>query len=167
MADATLPDVSKELLNKRLPILPREDTTAAVSGTVLKPTWRRSSLAGWSVLFGFFVFVRRAGPSSSPLASGVHAPGELRVVSERQIVQHPDGGIVKDLLVREGDTVKKDEILMRLDPLQTNSEFARLEISSIPCVQNGPVWKRFGISGAASLFPSHYSEKQMTRKLRA
>ena len=126
MADATLPDVSKELLNKRLPILPREDITTAGPGNGLKPTWRRSSLAGWSVLVGFFVLF--GGWSIvAPLASGVHAPGELRVVSERQVVQHPDGGIVKDLLVREGDTVEKDEILMRLDPLQTNSEFARLE----------------------------------------
>ena len=76
MADATLPDVSKELLNKRLPILPRDEIITAGTGNELKPTWRRSSFAGWAVLVGFFVLF--GGWSIvAPLASGVHAPGEL------------------------------------------------------------------------------------------
>jgi HlyD family secretion protein len=57
----------------------------------------------------------------------VVAPGLIVVDRNRQIVQHPDGGIVADLQATEGDTVEKGQTLMRLDPRLAASELAIVE----------------------------------------
>ena len=56
-----------------------------------------------------------------PLDSAVLAPGVVVVESERKVVQHLEGGIVKQILVKDGDTVKKDDILLVLDDTQAGS----------------------------------------------
>lgn len=61
------------------------------------------------------------------LAGAVIAPGKLRVESNRQVVQHLDGGVVRALLVREGDTVESGQVLMRLDGRQLAAELAIVE----------------------------------------
>jgi HlyD family secretion protein len=42
-------------------------------------------------------------------------------------VQHPAGGVVDQILVQEGDTVSKDELLVRLDPTITQSDLRIVE----------------------------------------
>jgi HlyD family secretion protein len=61
------------------------------------------------------------------LAGAVIAPGKLRVETNRQVVQHLDGGVVRELLVREGDTVTGGQVLMRLDGRQLSAELAIVE----------------------------------------
>jgi HlyD family type I secretion membrane fusion protein len=51
----------------------------------------------------------------APLSIGAHAPGVLKVESERQVVQHLEGGIVREILVREGSQVVAGQPLLRLD----------------------------------------------------
>ncbi|WP_412759886.1 HlyD family type I secretion periplasmic adaptor subunit [Methylobacterium litchii] len=51
----------------------------------------------------------------------VIAPGQLVVESDVKKVQHPTGGVVGALLVREGDRVKTGDVLIRLDETQTRS----------------------------------------------
>ena len=51
----------------------------------------------------------------SNIAGAVIAPGRIEVESNRQVVQHPDGGVVTEILVEEGDTVEMGETLIRLD----------------------------------------------------
>lgn len=51
-----------------------------------------------------------------PLATGAVAPGKLVVDSNRKDIQHLEGGIVKDILVKEGARVKEGDVLVRLDP---------------------------------------------------
>lgn len=55
------------------------------------------------------------------IAGAVIAPGQLVVESEVKKVQHPTGGIVGELLVREGAHVKAGEVLVRLDETQTRT----------------------------------------------
>jgi HlyD family secretion protein len=43
------------------------------------------------------------------------APGRLVPSSYVKVVQPADAGIIKEILVREGDLVKKDEVLVRMD----------------------------------------------------
>jgi len=45
----------------------------------------------------------------------VLAPGRIIVERNRQIVQHPDGGVISDLMVKEGDVVSKGQVLIKLD----------------------------------------------------
>ena len=53
--------------------------------------------------------------SLAPLDSAVVAPGALVVESHRRDVQHPDGGIVREILVQDGARVAAGEVLLRFD----------------------------------------------------
>ncbi|MCJ2077319.1 HlyD family type I secretion periplasmic adaptor subunit [Methylobacterium sp. E-016] len=55
------------------------------------------------------------------ISGAVIAPGQLVVESEVKKVQHPTGGVVGALLVREGDHVKAGDVLVRLDETQTRA----------------------------------------------
>ena len=55
------------------------------------------------------------------ISGAVIAPGQLVVESEVKKVQHPTGGVVGELLVREGSKVKAGEVLVRLDQTQTRA----------------------------------------------
>lgn len=51
-----------------------------------------------------------------PLASGAVAPGKVIVDSNRKSIQHLEGGIIKEILVKEGETVKAGQVIIRMDP---------------------------------------------------
>lgn len=63
----------------------------------------------------------------APLASAAVAPGVVAADSNRKTIQHLDGGIVADIMVRDGDRVEAGQPLMRLDDLETRSTVALLE----------------------------------------
>ncbi len=56
------------------------------------------------------------------IAGAIVAPGQLEVEQNRQVVQHPDGGVVRSIEVKEGDLVAAGDILIRLDPSELTSE---------------------------------------------
>lgn len=58
----------------------------------------------------------------APLGGAALAPGVVVVQSHRKTVQHLEGGIVKRLLVREGDTVSRGDVLLELDDTQSAAE---------------------------------------------
>ena len=49
-----------------------------------------------------------------PLDAGAHAVGQIAVAGNRQSVQHPDGGVVTAIHVREGQHVRAGEVLIEL-----------------------------------------------------
>ncbi|MEM7745760.1 MAG: HlyD family type I secretion periplasmic adaptor subunit [Pseudomonadota bacterium] len=65
--------------------------------------------------------------ATAQLAGAVIATGQLRVENNRQVVQHPDGGVVADIRVRDGDLVAAGDVLIRLDSKRLDSELAALE----------------------------------------
>lgn len=55
------------------------------------------------------------------LAGAIIAQGQVEVDQNRQVVQHPDGGVVEAILVAEGAHVAAGDTLLTLDPtLQTS-----------------------------------------------
>ncbi|MQP64532.1 HlyD family type I secretion periplasmic adaptor subunit [Niveispirillum sp. SYP-B3756] len=58
----------------------------------------------------------------APLAKGIVAPGTLVVDSNRKSIQHLEGGIVSEILVRDGDAVKAGQVLMRLDEVSSQAQ---------------------------------------------
>lgn len=56
------------------------------------------------------------------LQSAVIAPGTVVVQSNKQQVQHQDGGIIARINVKEGDHVSVGQVLFRLDGTQLNAE---------------------------------------------
>lgn len=62
------------------------------------------------------------------IASAVVAPGVVALESDRKVVQHFEGGIVQEILVREADFVEQGDPLIVLDNIQVTSEIAVLEL---------------------------------------
>jgi HlyD family type I secretion membrane fusion protein len=74
--------------------------------------------------FGLLILVGGFGTWAvmSSIAGAIVASGRIEVDRNRQIVQHLDGGIVADILVDEGDLVKKGALLIRLDAEELTSK---------------------------------------------
>jgi HlyD family secretion protein len=71
---------------------------------------------------GFGVWAFRA-----PLAAAVIAPGTFVATGRNKIVQHLEGGIIQEIFVSEGDSVKAGDVLLRLD--QTAAEANKRELA--------------------------------------
>ncbi|MGF1445628.1 MAG: HlyD family type I secretion periplasmic adaptor subunit [Pikeienuella sp.] len=65
--------------------------------------------------------------ATAKLAGAVVANASLRVTGQQQVVQHPDGGVVGEILVEEGDRVEGGQVLVRLDGTSMRAELAALE----------------------------------------
>ena len=61
------------------------------------------------------------------IEGAIVAPGQLQVESNRQIVQHPDGGVVASIAVTEGQRVAAGDLLLSLDGSLLHSELAIVE----------------------------------------
>ncbi|MFT5067520.1 MAG: HlyD family type I secretion membrane fusion protein, partial [Reinekea sp.] len=61
------------------------------------------------------------------ITGAVITSGQIEVDRNRQVIQHPDGGVVDEILVEEGDTVVKGDTLIRLDASLLRSELAVVE----------------------------------------
>ncbi|MFJ5300063.1 HlyD family type I secretion periplasmic adaptor subunit [Pseudomonas sp. NPDC088368] len=59
----------------------------------------------------------------APIDGAVYAPGVVTVQAYRKTVQHLEGGIVKDVLVHDGDIVKTGDPLIVLDDAQLRAEY--------------------------------------------
>lgn len=70
-------------------------------------------------IFGLWAFI-------APIDGAALAPGFVTVKSHKKTVQHLDGGIVSQLLVKDGDIVKAGDLLLTLDGTENK---AQLEIT--------------------------------------
>lgn len=87
---------------------------------------RRPVFIGWFAIIvllgGFGVWA-----VESRLSGAVVASGQVEVEQQRQIVQHPDGGVVDEILVSEGDSVEAGQVLIRLDGTLMQTELSIVE----------------------------------------
>jgi HlyD family type I secretion membrane fusion protein len=89
--------------------------------------------------------------SLAPLSGSIMAMGMVKVDSQRKTVQHRDGGIVRDILVREGDHVTAGQALIVLDDKRIDASFdlTRSQLDALRIKQSrvdaerdlSPVWK--------------------------
>ncbi len=56
------------------------------------------------------------------LAGAIISQGNIEVQSNRQVIEHPDGGVVGEIFVRDGDAVSDGDLLVRLDDTFLSSE---------------------------------------------
>src|SRR5262245_52424270 len=83
---------------------------------------KKVARTGW-IIIALFFGVLGTWAISAPLNGAVVANGFIKVESNRKSVQHLDGGIVKELRVKEGDRVTAGETLIVLDDSQARAEF--------------------------------------------
>lgn len=85
--------------------------------------WKKPAAVGYvTILLTFFGL--GGWSASAPLDSAVVANGVVAVDNNRKTVQHYEGGIVREILVAEGQKVKEGEILFRLDPTQAQANLS-------------------------------------------
>ncbi len=81
---------------------------------------RKLNLIGLAVI-GLLVGGVGGWAVTSELAGAVIAPGTIVVESSVKKVQHPTGGVVGEILVKEGDEVREGQVVLRLDDTLTRS----------------------------------------------
>lgn len=67
----------------------------------------------------------------APLDAGVGVSGTVVVMGNRKAVQHPAGGVVTELRVREGDAVRQGDVLLKVNPLTTEANLSGVEMDYI------------------------------------
>lgn len=92
------------------------------------PLWsaRRHVIAGTATLAAL-VAILGVWASASELDGAVIAPGQIQVDQNRQIVQHPDGGVVAEIIVREGQVVRAGDVILTLDGALLRSQHSIIE----------------------------------------
>lgn len=85
-----------------------------------------------ALVVGFLVLALLVGgfgawASFSKIAGAIIASGQIEVEQNRQVVEHPDGGVVAEILVDEGQTVAAGDTLIRLDPTLLASQLSIIE----------------------------------------
>src|SRR5205814_9024244 len=74
-------------------------------------------LGGWTAL--------------APLSGAIVAPAFVKIDLNRKVVQHAEGGIVREIRVRDGDHVKQGQTLVVLDDVRVDSALDLLSIQLI------------------------------------
>jgi HlyD family secretion protein/epimerase transport system membrane fusion protein len=91
---------------------------------------RRVALAGYASIallagcFGYWA-------ASAPLSGAVITQGTISATGGNILIQHPEGGIIRELLVREGDRVEQGQDMIVLDKTAAQAELNRLTLQSI------------------------------------
>jgi HlyD family secretion protein len=79
-------------------------------------------LASFALVLGFGLWA-----TLTSISGAIVAQGQIEVERDRQIVQHPDGGVVEEILVTEGARVAAGDPLIRLDGAAIRSELTIVE----------------------------------------
>ena len=108
---ATLHKLPKPLADEAMPSQEQGDRDLGLG-------WRL-----WSgvVLAGLLVFGVGGWAATAKLAGAVISPGSIVVDGNIKKVQHPTGGIVGEIRVKNGDKVEAGDIVVRLDDTQTKA----------------------------------------------
>src|SRR5215475_3948626 len=108
-------------MSKSQALVPRPNSALCsdeVPNDALKPV----AMVGWAIVAVFFGLFG-AWAATAPLNGAVVANAVVKVDGNRKSVQHLEGGIVKELKVKEGDRVAAGDVVLVLDESQARAEF--------------------------------------------
>ncbi len=93
---------------------------AGSDGAAPPIAWQRYAVAGYALIALAFG-VAGAWAASVRLDRAVISTGVIAAESSRKVVQHFEGGMVQAVLVRDGQAVRAGDVLLRIDPLQSQA----------------------------------------------
>ena len=112
---------SDTLIRSAVPAVPLS-TGAPGTGNDAAPGMGHPGRIGlWALGIGFGGFLLWA--ALAPLDEGVPSQGHVAIDTKRKSVQHLSGGIIKEVLVGEGDQVKEGQLLIKLDDAAAKANF--------------------------------------------
>jgi HlyD family type I secretion membrane fusion protein len=125
-----------EMVKKARGVSPYADKTITAIDVAINYITKSEKIEGRSevvqetrapAVFGVWVLIITFGVGMlwsmiAPLDSASHAIGKIVLESKKRIIQHPDGGIVKEVFVKDGDHVKKGQVLMTLDDTDAKAQ---------------------------------------------
>ncbi len=132
-APSTSPDAAAPVLDKALPVRRRASDLPAPAKPQALATRARPPLdMQMPVMWGLAVLVLGSvgfitWAATAPLAEGVPAEGYVKVETNRKPVQHLRGGVVDEIMVRDGEHVAAGQVLMRLNDSDVKSRSAVIE----------------------------------------
>jgi HlyD family secretion protein len=86
-----------------------------------RPRTRGPVLFGYAIVL-LFVVGLGGWAAFTPLAEAAIAPGILKVEGTTRTIQHFEGGIVRQIMVRDGDEVRPGQVLVRLEQPQASQQ---------------------------------------------
>ena len=105
----------------RAAVIPSGEKTPASDGAP-SDSIKQVALAGWIIIALFFGGIG-SWAATAPLNGAIVGNAIIKVDGNRKSVQHLDGGIVKDLRIKEGDKVNTGDVLIVLDETQARAEY--------------------------------------------
>jgi HlyD family type I secretion membrane fusion protein len=87
--------------------------------------------AKWPIFTGLAMLVVWLGcfgvwAGVAPLNSAVVTSGTFVATGQNKLVQHLEGGIIREIAVKDGDAVEANQVLVRMDDTAANSKLRRL-----------------------------------------
>jgi HlyD family secretion protein len=89
--------------------------------------------AKWPIFAGLAILVVWLGcfgvwAGVAPLNSAVVAPGTFVATGQNKLVQHFEGGIIREIAVKDGDAVEANQVLVRMDDTAADTKLRRLVV---------------------------------------
>lgn len=91
---------------------------------VVESDLKKRAAQAFAVVFAIFL----AWAFFAPLDAGVHVSGSVVVLGNRKAIQHPTGGVVREIRVREGSQVTQGDTLITINPLTVEAELNSAEL---------------------------------------
>jgi HlyD family secretion protein len=125
---APLAEVVPPAADEAPPARGQVPTLPAPAPAPARPVWAtRRPILGGLVAVAILVFGFFGWSLFTQIAGAIVTSGQIEVESNRQVVQHPDGGVIEEIRVEEGATVAAGDVLIRLDGTLLRSELAIVE----------------------------------------
>lgn len=115
------------------PYDPSKLSDKGLEPVVIEESEVRKSGARWFVIAFILFFI---WSTTMPIDSGVPVHGSVVVSGYRKAVQHPSGGVVQQIFVQEGSKVRKGDILIKVNPLNSEANLTNFRLQYLDLLVN-------------------------------
>jgi len=128
--------------------------------------------AKWPIFTGLAILVVWLGcfgvwAGVAPLNSAVVAPGTFVATGQNKLVQHFEGGIIREIAVKDGDVVEANQVLVRMDDTAANSKLRRLVLKKYRLLAMKARLEAEMSSSETIETPAAFSESANDREIKA